>query len=79
MKLARGAPLERACKVVQGGGRTEVVGPFTKTREVVGGYTLVKAADPDQAANLARECPILQRGGDVEVRPVMTIEGLPRK
>jgi hypothetical protein len=37
----------------------------------VGGFTLIRADDIVQAAELAKGCPILERGGDVEVRPVM--------
>lgn len=70
----RGQPLERSGKVVRGGGKSVVDGPFTETREVVGGYTLIKATDLAQAVELAKGCPILQRGGDVEVRPVMKLD-----
>lgn len=70
----RGQPLERSGKVVRGGGKSVVDGPFTETREVVGGYTLIKANDLAHAAELAKGCPILQRSGDVEVRPVMKLD-----
>jgi hypothetical protein len=70
----RGQPLERTGKVVRGGGKSVIDGPFTETREVVGGYTLFKANDLAQAVELAKGCPILQRGGDVEVRPVMKLD-----
>lgn len=43
-------------------------GPFVETREVVGGYSLVKAASIDAAAELAKGCPGLHQGGLVEVR-----------
>ena len=75
--LDRGQPLERTGKVVRGGGKSDIDGPFAETKEVVGGYTLIKATDLDQAVELTKGCPILQRGGDVEVRPVMKLEGLP--
>jgi hypothetical protein len=37
----------------------------------VGGYTLVSAKDLDEAAELSKGCPIFDRGGLVEVRPIM--------
>jgi hypothetical protein len=35
---------------------------------------LIKADDVTQAAELAKGCPILDRGGQVEVRPVMRMD-----
>lgn len=69
----RGQPLERSGKVV-GAGRMVTDGPFAEVKDVVGGYTLIKARDVSQAAELARGCPILDRGGRVEVRPVMRLD-----
>ncbi len=45
-------------------------GPFVESKEVVGGYSLVKADTIDAAAELAKGCPILLTGGQVEVRPL---------
>jgi len=45
-------------------------GPFVEAKDVVGGYTLVQADDIDAAAEFAKGCPILLRGGTVEVRPI---------
>lgn len=69
----RGQPLERTGKTV-GAGKVVTDGPFAEAKDVVGGYTLVKAADVSEAAELAKGCPILERGGRVEVRPVMKLD-----
>jgi hypothetical protein len=69
----RGQPLERSGKVVQAGTKTVVDGPFAEAKDVVGGYSVVKAADINEAAELAKGCPVLDRGGYVEVRPIMKI------
>ena len=45
-----------------------VDGPFTETKEAVGGYFTVEAADYAEACKIARECPVLERDGMVEVR-----------
>jgi hypothetical protein len=37
---------------------------------VDGGYTLIEARDLDQAVELSKGCPILERDGSVEVRPI---------
>ena len=69
----RGQPLERTGKLVRPG-KSVTDGPFAETKDVIGGYTLVRAGDIIQAAELAKGCPILDRGGQVEVRPVMKLE-----
>ena len=67
-----GHPLERAGKLVTGKARTVTDGPFAEAKDVVGGYTLVQAADIGQATALAAGCPIFEiADGTVEVRPVM--------
>src|SRR5262245_3719445 len=43
-------------------------GPFVETKEIVGGYSVVKADNIDKAAELAKGCPVLLTGGLVEVR-----------
>jgi hypothetical protein len=43
-------------------------GPFTESKEIVGGYILIHADSLEQAAEIATGCPILQEGGKVEVR-----------
>lgn len=45
-------------------------GPYTEIKEVILGYTMVKADDYEDAVQLASGCPILQVGGTVEVREV---------
>ncbi len=47
-------------------------GPFVETKEALGGYYLVEAADLDQALAVGRLCPA--RFGGVEVRPVLTFD-----
>jgi len=46
-------------------------GPFGETKDLVGGYLLVTAANLDAATELARGCPIFEsETGSVEVREV---------
>jgi hypothetical protein len=51
---------------------TKVVtdGPFVESKEIVGGYSIVKADSLAAAAELAKGCPALLSGGMVEVRPL---------
>jgi hypothetical protein len=48
-----------------------VDGPFTETKETVGGFYIITAENYDEAVRLAHECPtLLYQGGTVEVRRV---------
>lgn len=53
------------------GGKTVVTdGPFAETKEVLGGFLIIEAADMDEAVRIAAGIP-LARLGSVEVRPVV--------
>jgi hypothetical protein len=52
------------------GGFTVTDGPFAETKEALGGYYLIEAADLDVAIAIAKEVPAPL--GGVEVRPIMT-------
>jgi hypothetical protein len=45
-------------------------GPFTESKEIVGGYISIKAADKEAAIEIAKDCPIFYYDGIVEVREV---------
>jgi len=47
-------------------------GPFVETKEALGGYYLVEAADLDEAIELAKQIPVV--AGGLEVRPILTFE-----
>ena len=53
--------------------RDDVVtdGPFAETKEALGGYYLIEAADLDQALAVAQLCPA--PFGGVEVRPILDV------
>lgn len=65
----RGNRLDGAGKVVR---PNNVItdGPYSEIKELIGGYTLVKANSLEEAAELAKGCPILTMGGNVEVREI---------
>ena len=50
------------------GSSTVTDGPFAETKESIGGYYIVEAADLDEAVDVARGCPALLYNGIVEVR-----------
>ena len=79
-KYLGAAPLhptaETMCVQVREGKRIVTDGPFAETREQIGGYFLVDAADLNEAMEIASRIPGA-RIGTVEVRPVTEVEGLP--
>ena len=44
--------------------------PYAEIKETVGGYSIVKAETYEAAVELAKGCPILAVGGNVEVREI---------
>jgi hypothetical protein len=46
-------------------------GPFAETKEALGGYYMIEAADLDEAISVAKQVPA--KHGAVEVRPVMVL------
>jgi hypothetical protein len=48
-------------------------GPYAETKEQLGGFYLVQAADLDEAIELAARIPSTKIGGRIEVRPVMEL------
>ncbi len=54
----------------KGGDFTVTDGPFAETKEALGGYYLIEAADLDEAIAIAKQVPAPY--GGVEVRPIMT-------
>ena len=51
-------------------------GPYAEIKEAIGGYIIVKAADFNEAVEMAKGCPILQSpwNGNVEVRMAVSTE-----
>ena len=67
---ALGHPLENGGAVVTEGGRAVHDGPYAESKDIVLGYSVVKAKDLAEARTLAGDCPVLGYGGMVEVRPI---------
>lgn len=72
-------PVTTATSVrVREGKRVVTDGPFAETREQLGGYFLIEAADLDEAISIAARIPGA-RWGTVEIRPIVEIPGLPTR
>lgn len=70
-KCKGGQPLKpEGCTVSGPRGETVTDGPFAETKELVGGYFLLTVSGLEEAVEIARQCPGLRHGLQVEVRPV---------
>jgi hypothetical protein len=64
-------PTSKATTVRVQNGKTLVTdGPFAETKEQLGGYYLIEAADLDEATAIAARVPAA-RVGSIEVRPIV--------
>ena len=65
----RGNRLEASGKVIRNDS-TITNGPYAEIKESIGGYSVIKAESYDAAIELAKSCPIITLGGNVEVREI---------
>jgi hypothetical protein len=69
-----GHPLQETGKLVSGkNGQTVSDGPFTESKEAIGGYFMLADCTLEQAVAIAKENPALEHGLTVEVRPIADI------
>lgn len=66
-ELAGGFPL-LPVRTRVGGGGSVLDGPFTETKETVGGYLELKTCDPAVAKGIAASNPLLDLGVTIEIR-----------
>jgi hypothetical protein len=59
-------------KVMRGSKVTD--GPYSETKEILGGYFLINAASYDQAVQRSLDHPHLEYGGTIEVRELHAME-----
>lgn len=62
-------------KIVRGQKALVTDGPYSETKEVLGGYYMIEAKDYEEAVRRSKDHPHLEHGGTIEVRQV---EQLPR-
>jgi hypothetical protein len=68
--MKAGQPLEFEGRTLSFRNGTIADGPFTESKESVGGYVLIEADDFEAAVEIARGNPMIPCGVVVEVRPV---------
>ena len=67
--------VDDAGRVIRGRKPVATDGPYSETKEVLGGYYLIEASNYDEAVKLCLDHPHLEFDGTIEVRQV---EVLPR-
>ena len=65
-----GESLEAGGKLVRGEKQVVTDGPYAEAKDVVGGFTIVKVKNINEAVKLSKGCPIFESNGMVEVRPI---------
>jgi hypothetical protein len=54
--------------------KTVINGPYAEIKEAIGGLLFIKADSYEEAADIAKGCPILDWGGNVEIRRVTIVD-----
>jgi hypothetical protein len=65
-----GEPLDQGGQVVRGKKQVVTDGPYAESKDLVGGYLIVKAASLAKATDIAKGCPIFESDGSVEIRAI---------
>lgn len=74
-KFVGAQPLSTTGKQVTGNAKLVTDGPFLEGKEMVGGYLMCKAADYNEAVDIAKGCPILVfDDGVVEIREIQELK-----
>jgi hypothetical protein len=51
--------------------KSVVEGPYLEPKESIGGLIIIKAASYEEAIKIAEGCPVLELGGNVELRQAL--------
>lgn len=63
-------------KTIRGLKKTVTDGPYAESKEMVGGYFVVKAKDLAEATEMAKDYPDFDLGGVIEVREVIKFDNM---
>jgi hypothetical protein len=76
-KAIGGHPLQNQGKLVSGKkGKAVADGPFAESKEAIAGYFYLQVKDENEAIAIAQQCPGLEYGCVVEVRPIADMCGV---
>jgi len=66
--------LQPKVKRISGEDRVVADGPFVESKEVVGGFYVIRAESVEKVIEIAQDFPEYDIGGSVEIREVMTFD-----
>lgn len=69
-----GEPLLPGGKTITGPKKIVTDGPFTESKEVIGGFFIVHAKNLEEAVKMANDYPDYELGGSIEVREVQKLD-----
>ena len=61
-------------KSISGMKKVVTDGPFTESKELIGGFFVVMAKDMDEAVTIAQDYPDFNLGGTIEIREVVKFD-----
>jgi hypothetical protein len=68
-KIKSARPLLHTGRIVTG--KSAVMdGPFAESKEAIAGFFIIQAGSLEEAVEIAKQCPALDYGQTVEVRPI---------
>ena len=71
------APTSKGARLKFGGGKCTVIdGPFTETKELVAGFSIIKVKSLEEAIEVVKRAPLFSANGEavVEIRKLMDVE-----
>lgn len=72
--LISGDGLHEKSVLLTGKDSTVKDGPYLESKEIIGGYYLLRADNLATIIELAKDCPTHHYGGTTEIRPIMDME-----
>ena len=70
-RYVSGEPLNLGGKFIAGEKKIVTDGPFTESKDIIGGFFIVTAANFDEAVEMAKDSPDFGYKGSVEVRQIL--------
>lgn len=72
-KLVTGLRPQQTGRTISGKDKSVQEGAYVADKAVVSSFFVVKAGSLDEATEIAKQCPIYELGGSVEIREVMNM------
>lgn len=69
-----GEALHAEAKHITGPNRIVTDGPFVESKDIIGGFYVIKAKSMDAVVEIAKDFPDYDLGSTVEIREIMVIE-----